>query len=76
MQMKVKELIEYLEGFDQEAEVAVIAANPKARKKYEGTVFVIMDMEIPVLCFDICGESDMDEEECEMAEKCEKEAEE
>lgn len=31
--MKTKELIEYLQGFDAESEVVVIAANPKERKK-------------------------------------------
>lgn len=30
--MKTKELIEYLQGFDAESEVVVIAANPKERK--------------------------------------------
>lgn len=73
MNMKTKELIKYLKGFDPEGEVAVIAANPKARKKYTGNVFVITDMKIPVLCFDISEESDFDEEEQKAAEKCERE---
>lgn len=30
--MKTKELIEYLQGFDAESEVVVIAANPKERR--------------------------------------------
>lgn len=39
--MKTKELIEYLQGFDAESEVVVIAANPKGRKKYDGEMFGI-----------------------------------
>lgn len=39
--MKTKELIEYLQGFDAESEVVVIAANPKERKKYDGEMFGI-----------------------------------
>lgn len=31
--MKTKELIEYLQEFDAESEVVVIAANPKERKE-------------------------------------------
>lgn len=41
--MKTKELIEYLQGFDAESEVVVIAANPKERKKYDGEMFGITD---------------------------------
>lgn len=41
--MKTKELIEYLQGFDTESEVLVIAANPKERKKYDGEMFGITD---------------------------------
>lgn len=41
--MKTKELIEYLQEFDAESEVVVIAANPKERKKYDGEMFGITD---------------------------------
>lgn len=72
--MKTKELIEYLREFDEDSEVAVIAANPKARKKYTGGMFGITDMGLPVLCFNIEAEEDMDEEEKETTEECEQEA--
>lgn len=73
MGMTAGELIEYLKGFDAESEIAIIAANPKARKKYTGSAFVITDMGIPVLCLDISTESDLDEKEKAAAEKCERE---
>lgn len=41
--MKTKELIEYLQEFDAESEVVVIAANPKERKKYDAEMFGITD---------------------------------
>lgn len=46
--MKTKELIEYLQGFDAESEVLVIAANPKERKKYDGKMFGITDGGQPI----------------------------
>lgn len=48
--MKTKELIEYLQGFDAESEVVVIAANPKERKKYDGEMFGITDGGQPIFC--------------------------
>lgn len=65
--MKTKELIEYLQGFDAESEVLVIAANPKERKKYDG--------EQTIFCIEISNESDLDEKEVEAAEQDEREAE-
>lgn len=61
--MKTKELIEYLKGYDQETEVVMIAADPRKRKKYSGGVFCITDIGVPVLCFDVQEEEDLDEEE-------------
>lgn len=72
--MKAKELIEYLQGFDGEAEVAIIAANPKQRKKYNGKIFVITDGGQPIMCIEISNESDLDEEEIAAEEKDEREA--
>lgn len=63
MKMKTREMIKYLQGFDGESEVAVIAANPKKRKKYTGDMFVITDGGQPIFCIEISNESDLDEEE-------------
>ena len=59
--MKTKELIEYLQGFDAESEVVVIAANPKERKKYDGEMFGITDGGQPIFCIEISNESDLNE---------------
>lgn len=75
MGMKAKELIEYLQGFDGEAEVVIIAANPKQRKKYNGNVFVITDGGQPIMCVEITEESDLDAEEIAAAKQDEREAE-
>lgn len=75
MGMKAKELIEYLQGFNGEAEVVIIAANPKQRKKYNGNAFVITDEGQPIMCIEISEESNLDEEEIEAAEQDEREAE-
>lgn len=75
MGMKAKELIEYLQGFDGEAEVVIIAANPKQRKKYNGNVFVITDGGQPIMCVEITEESDLDAEEITAAKQDEREAE-
>lgn len=73
--MKTKEMIKYLQGFDGESEVAVIAANPKKRKKYNGDMFVITDGGQPIFYIEISNESDMDEEEIAEAERDERKAE-
>jgi hypothetical protein len=65
--MKTKELIEYLQGFDAESEVVVIAANPKERKKYDGGQ--------PIFCIEISNESDLNEKEIAAAVQDEREAE-
>ena len=73
--MKTKELIEYLQGFDAESEVVVIAANPKERKKYDGEMFGITDGGQPIFCIEISNESDLDEKEIAAAVEDEREAE-
>lgn len=75
MRMKAKELIEYLQGFNGEAEVVIIAANPKQRKKYNGNVFVITDGGQPIMRVEITEESDLDAEEIAAAGQDEREAE-
>lgn len=73
--MKTKELIEYLQEFDTESEVLVIAANPKERKKYDAKMFGITDGGQPIFCVEISNEFDMDEKEIAAAEQDEREAE-
>lgn len=73
--MKTKELIEYLQEFDAESEVVVIAANPKERKKYDGEMFGITDGGQPIFCIEISNESDLDEKEIAAAVQDEREAE-
>lgn len=74
-EMKTKELIEYLQGFDTESEVLVIAANPKERKKYDGEMFGITDGGQPIFCIEISNESDLNEKEIAAAVQDEREAE-
>lgn len=66
-EMKTKEMIEYLQQFDQETEIIVIAANIKQWKKYSGKMFVITDAGRPFACIEISGESDFNI--AEIAEK-------
>lgn len=72
--MKTKELIEYLQGFDTESEVLVIAANPKGRKEYDGEMFGITDGGQPIFYIEISNESNLDEKEIAAAVKDEREA--
>lgn len=73
--MQTKELIEYLQRFDAESEVVVIAVSLEKRKKYDGGLIAITDEEQPIFVLDIKGESDLDEEETEAAEQDERKAE-
>lgn len=73
--MKTKELIEYLQGFDAESEVLVIAANPKERKKYDGEMFGITDGGQQIFCIEVSNESDLDEKENAAAVQDERKAE-
>lgn len=74
--MKTKELIEYLQGFDTESEVLVIAANPKERKKYDGEMFGITDGGQPIFYIEISNESVIpNEKEIAAAVQDEREAE-
>lgn len=73
--MKTKELIEYLQGFDAESEVLVIAANMKERKKYDAKMFGITDGGQPIFCVEVSNEFNMDEEESAAAVQDEREAE-
>lgn len=77
--MKTKELIEYLQEFDAESEVVVIAANPKERKKYDAEMydaemFGITDGGQPIFCIEISNESNLDEKEITAAVQDEREA--
>ena len=72
--MKTKELIEYLQGFDTESEVLVIAANPKEHKKYDGKMFGITDGGQPIFCVEVSNESNLDKEEIAAAAQDKREA--
>lgn len=73
--MKTKELIEYLQGFDTESEVLVIAANPKEHKKYDGKMFGITDGGQPIFSVEVSNESNLDKEEIAAAAQDKREAE-
>lgn len=72
-EMTNKELREYLAGFEDDADVAIIAAWPKKRKVYEHEgVAALTDSKIPAIILGITNERDMDEEEKKACEECEK----
>lgn len=73
--MQTKELIEYLQRFDAESEVVVIAASPEKRKKYDGKMFGITDGGQPIFCVEVSNESNLDEKEIAAAVQDEREAE-
>ena len=53
--MKNSELKEYLNGFPDDSDIAVIIVNPKERKHYPLTDYaVITDMGNPVFLFEVC----------------------
>ncbi len=73
--MKAKELIEYLNGFDANADVRVLVANPPSRIVYKTfEPFVITDAGFPFLCIEAHGEMPFDDELTKVAEECEEEA--
>lgn len=73
--MKNRELKEYLNKFQDDAEISLILANPRERKLYECVeVLCITDQGYPVFCIDVGKESDMDEEERAACEQCERDA--
>lgn len=54
--MKVKELIEYLQKFKEDAELHCIIANIGKRIKYELEQFIVLtDAPEPCMCFGIGG---------------------
>lgn len=61
--MKTKEMIEYLQGFDEDSEVIEIAASPKMRKRYVGWLGAITDAGKPVIVFIVEEEKELTEEE-------------
>lgn len=58
--MKTKELIKYLQKFDENSEVVLIVVDLEKRKKYDSDWFAIIDTEEPVLGIEIGNESDLD----------------
>lgn len=70
------ELKEYLNGFQDDAPVSVILANPRKRKLYECVdAFGITDQGQPVFCIGVGKESNMDAELVAVCKECEQDAE-
>lgn len=73
--MKNKGLIKYLQGFDPEIDVHVIALNVAEKKKYHSEVAVLTDGPAPAIFVNIIGAVSFDEEERRAAEEAEREIE-
>lgn len=73
--MKNKELIEYLQGFDPDADVCIAVVNIAERKKHYTEMAVITDGLAPAIFLNIIGENGLDEEECQAADEIEAEEE-
>lgn len=68
-EMKNKELKEYLNRFPDDADVSIVLANPRKRKRYEVVnVTAITDIGQPAFLIDVGNELDMD---AEMIAACE-----
>lgn len=62
--MEKKMLEKYLKGFQGRREIVFLVADPKRRLVYQvEEVFAITDAGVPVLCVQIGGERNMDEDE-------------
>ena len=70
--MKIKEMIEYLQGFDEDSEVIEIVASPKMRKRYVGWLGAITDAGKPVIVFIVEEEKEFTEEEIAAVEQDER----
>ena len=74
--MKNCELKEYLNTFQDDADISLILANPRKRKLYEvDRVDFITDMEQPVFCVTVGEAKNMDSEMVAVCEECERESE-
>lgn len=73
--MKNKELIEYLQGFDPDADVCISVVNITERKKHYTEMVVITNGSAPAIFLNIIGEIGFDEEECRAADEIEAEEE-
>ena len=74
--MTKKELKDYLAGFEDDTNVGIIAAWPEKRKVYaHGGAIVLTDSKIPAIILEIIGERNMEEEEKDACEECEKQSE-
>ena len=67
--MKAKELINYLQEFEPDAEIGILVASPPRRiwHKVDG-FFCLTDAGIPVLCIEVGDGIPFDEEEKKAAE--------
>ena len=67
--MNAKELIDYLQEFEPDAEMGIMVANPPGRMRYKvDGFFCPTDAGIPVLCIEVGGGIPFDEEEKKAAE--------
>ncbi len=73
--VKNKELIEYLQGFDPDADVCISVVNITERKKHYTEMVVITNGSAPAIFLNIIGEIGFDEEECRAADEIEAEEE-
>lgn len=72
--MKNSEVKEYLNTFPDDADICLILANPRERKRYEVVnMLAISDYDRPVFIIDVGQAIDMDEEEKKVCEECESE---
>lgn len=73
--MTNKKLQEYLSKFEEDSDIAIIAADPGKRKVYQCNTMAIADSDTPVFIFGITGERDINEVEKEVCEECERQPE-
>ena len=67
--MKTKELIQYLQEFDPETEMSILAVDPPRRLRFPvGGGMIITDQGFPVICIELDGEEPFDEEKTAAAE--------
>ena len=69
--MTVKELKEYLNGFPEEKQVIIVAAQIQERKRYDADLIGITGSPVPVIIVDLRAAHDFDEKERACADECE-----
>ena len=69
--MTVKELKEYLNGFPEEKQIVLVAAQIQERKKYDADLIGIMDFPMPIIIVELGAAHDFDKKERVCADECE-----